>query len=71
MQAFNVNDLETARGISSMLGADIEVYGGGAGRDGSRVARPLLTPDEVLNLQAEAALLLPQEGRPVLRALRC
>ena len=44
VQAFNVNDLETARWISSMLGADTEVYGGGAGRDGSRVARPLLTP---------------------------
>ena len=66
VQAFNVNDLETARWISSMLGADTEVYGGGAGRDGSRVARPLLTPDEVLNLPAEGALLLPQEGRPVL-----
>ena len=66
VQAFNVNDLETARWISSMLGADTEVYGGGAGRDGSRVARPLLTPDEVLNLPAEGALLLPQEGRPIL-----
>ena len=66
VQAFNVNDLETARWISSMLGADTEVYGGGAGRDGSRVARPLLTPDEVLNLPTEGALLLPQEGRPVL-----
>ena len=33
VQAFNVNDLETARWISSMLGADTEVYGGGAGRD--------------------------------------
>ena len=66
VQAFNVNDLETARWISSMLGADTEVYGGGPGRDESRVARPLLTPDEVLNLPAEGALLLPQEGRPIL-----
>ena len=66
VQAFHVNDLGTARWISSMLGADTEVYGGGAGRDGSRVARPLLTPDEVLNLPAEGALLLPQEGRAVL-----
>ena len=49
-----------------MLGADTEVYEGGVGRDGSRVTRPLLTPDEVLNLLAEGALLLPQEGRPVL-----
>ena len=57
VQAFNVNDLETARWISSMLGADTEVYGGGAGRDGSRVERPLLTSDEVLNLPAEGALL--------------
>ena len=62
VQAFNVNDLETARWISSMLGADTEVYGGGAGRDGSRVARPLLTPDEVLNLPAEGALLLPRRA---------
>ena len=36
-----------------------EVYGGGAGRDESRAARLLLTPDEVLNLAAEGALLLP------------
>ena len=49
-----------------MLGADTEVYGGGAGRDGPRVARPLLTPDEVLNLPAEGALLLPPEGRAAL-----
>ncbi len=66
VQAFNANDLETARWISSMLGADTEVYGGGAGRAGSRVARSLLTPDEVQNLSAEGALLLAQEGRPVL-----
>ena len=39
-----------------------------AGPDGTGPASPgrCLTPDEVLNLPAEGALLLPQEGRPVL-----
>ena len=39
----------------------------GAGPDGRGPGRTaLLTLDEVLNLSAEGALLLPQEGRPVL-----
>ena len=39
----------------------------GAGPDGRGPGRTaLLTLDEVLNLSAEGALLLPQKGRPVL-----
>ncbi len=65
VQAFNVNDLETARWLSSTLGLRTESYSTGSG-EAARTARPLLGPDEILNLSSDSMLLLRQTGRPLL-----
>lgn len=71
VQAFNVNDLETAQWLSATLGSSTATYEAGHAGNQARTARPLLTPDEVLNLPDDALLLLTQEGRPLLaRKLR-
>ena len=68
VQAFNVNDLETARWISGTLGSHTALYSsGGANSPGAeaRTGRPLLTPDEVMNLPPDRMVVLTQEGRPI------
>lgn len=68
VQAFNVNDLETARWVSHSLGANTVTYATGRASDRSgqaRTGRPLLTPEEVLNLPPDQQILLTQTGRPV------
>jgi len=62
LQFFNVSDLETARWLSESLGRRTVA---GRGRSGGE-ARPLLTADEILSLDARRMLLLPRDGRPLL-----
>lgn len=65
VQAFNVNDLDTAKWLSATMGGSTVSFKSG-GPGAMRVGRPLLTADEVLNLPPDRILLLVQEGRPVL-----
>lgn len=74
----NVNDLESAKYLSETLGRSTvktlttsqSVSGGGHGQRGSEsvsqgeTGRPLLTPDEVLNLGRDVAIAIQPKGHP-------
>ena len=67
VQAFNVNDIDTARWVSATLGMRTVPTPGAASRGSSGLTgRALLTPDEVMSMDPDRMLVLPQEGRPVL-----
>lgn len=76
LQIFSVNDHETARLVSDLLGNEtIQFQTMSRALDASetgityathQTGRPLLTPDEVRNLPAETELLFLAGSRPVL-----
>ena len=68
VQAFNVNDVDTARWISTALGVRTVPGPATAGRPGSAgwTGRALLTLDEVMSMPPDRMLILAQEGRPIL-----
>ena len=68
VQAFNVNDVDTANWISRTLGVRTVLTPRVDDRRGSSgwVGRPLLMPDEIMSMDPDRMLILPQEGRPVL-----
>ncbi len=68
VQAFNVNDVETASWISKTLGVRTLPGARAPDQHGSAgwTGRPLLTPDEILSMDPARMLVLPQEGRPIL-----
>ena len=64
VQVFNVNDVDTARWVSTTLGnrtVPTSVRGFSAW-----TGRPLLTSDEISSMDPDRMLILPQEGRPIL-----
>ena len=68
VQAFNVNDIETAGWLARTLGVRTVRTPPVAGRAGASgwVGRSLLTPDEILSMPPDRMLVLPQKGRPIL-----
>ena len=69
VQVFNVNDVETARWVSTTLGnrtVPSSVRGLSAW-----TGRPLLTSDEISSMDTSRMLVLPQEGRPILAWKPC
>ena len=68
VQAFNMNDVETASWISRALGVRTVATPRVNGRRGYSgwAGRPLLMPDEIMSMDPERMLVLPQEGRPIL-----
>jgi type IV secretion system protein VirD4 len=81
LQVFGVNDHESARLVSDLLGQETIVFETASRAQDSResglsyseqhTGRPLLTPDEVRNLPESRALLFPAGKRPILaRKLR-
>lgn len=67
----NVNDLESAKYLSETLGKKtVQTVGrteneqGGGGFSFGETGRPLLTPDEILNLGREAAIVTHPGGNP-------
>ena len=72
VQAFNVNDIDTARWVSATLGMRTVPVPGATNRGSSGLTgRALLTPDEVMSMDPDRMLVLPQEGRPVLARKPC
>ena len=73
IQAFNVNDIETASWISKTLGVRTLPGARAPGQHGSAgwTGRPLLTVDEILSMDPSRMLVLPQEGRPILAWKPC
>lgn len=76
LQAFNVNDHETARWLSQLMGQATVGYETSSHRPGDPpstsfhvTGRDLLTPDEVMQLPAHLQLLRVQ-GRPVIVAAK-
>ncbi|ULJ82024.1 type IV secretory system conjugative DNA transfer family protein (plasmid) [Rhizobium sp. C104] len=75
LQVFGVNDHDSARLVSDLLGQETVVFNTAArALDAERtglsfaeqhVARPLLTPDEVRNMHAETELLFIAGQRPI------
>lgn len=75
LQVFGVNDHESARLISDLLGQETVVFQSmsraldadrsGISHSEQHVARPLLTPDEVRNLPANVDLLFLAGQRPI------
>ena len=75
LQVFGVNDHDSARLVSDLLGQETVVFRhGGRALDSEKtgisyaeqhVARPLLTPDEVRNLPAKTELLFLAGQRPI------
>ncbi|MGO4115981.1 type IV secretory system conjugative DNA transfer family protein [Rhizobium ruizarguesonis] len=75
LQVFGVNDHDSARLVSDLLGQETVVFNTAAraldsGRTGlsfaeQHVGRPLLTPDEVRNLHAKTELLFIAGQRPI------
>jgi type IV secretion system protein VirD4 len=81
LQVFGVNDHESARLVSDLLGQETIVFEtasraldsreSGLSYSEQHTGRPLLTPDEVRNLPESRALLFPAGKRPILaRKLR-
>ena len=81
LQVFGVNDHESARLVSDLLGQETIVFetasraldsrDSGLSYSEQHTGRPLLTPDEVRNLPGSRALLFPAGKRPILvRKLR-
>lgn len=76
MQVFGVNDHESARLISDMLGHETVVFqtmsraldaeASGITLGEQHVGRPLLTPDEVRNMPQDGELLFLAGQRPIL-----
>ena len=76
LQVFGVNDHDSARLISDLLGQETVVFNtmsraldaekSGITFGEQHVGRPLLTPDEIRNLPAEAELLFLAGQRPIL-----
>lgn len=72
----NVRDKDTAKYVSETLGnatiatettnEGTSASGATSGKTYGEMGRPLLTPDEVMNLGRERAIVLPPVGRPVL-----
>ena len=68
MQAFNVNDVETAGWISRTLGTRTVPTPRVEGRSGTTgwTGRSLMMPEEIMSMDPARMLILPQEGWPVL-----
>lgn len=68
IQAFNVNDYETAKWLSLNLGQETREYEttSGQSRNENVHARDLLTPDEVMQLNPSLQILKVQHLPPVL-----
>lgn len=78
MQVFGVNDHESARLVSNLLGQETVVFQtmaramdaqqSGISHSQHHTARPLMTPDEVRNLPANVHLLFVAGQRPIIAA---
>ena len=76
LQVFGVNDHDSARLVSDLLGQETVVFQtmaraldsekSGISYSQQNVARPLLTPDEVRNMPAQAELLFLAGQRPII-----
>jgi type IV secretion system protein VirD4 len=76
LQVFGVNDHDSARLVSDLLGQETVVFqtmarafdaeGSGLSSSQHHTGRPLLTPDEVRNLPAQTQLLFLAGQRPIL-----